>query len=746
MPRSLAARVQQVKLRRSASSGAARLPRAQAGVLALLLAVIGLICVSIQQGPAAASPAADTKNAGIAITLDQLSPVVPEAKSDLVLSGLITNTSSNPISRITVSLRVSTSRITDRDQLGPMAAGTVDPFTRDVQDGTLQLPRELASGASEPWTLQLRVSKLQLGNSGVYFLRIDASSDADGSITGSSRSFFPWFPNPAFVNPVGVVWLWPLSDWPNRDSNGVLLNERTSAELAPGGRLRRLLDSGIGATSQISWAVDPELLQTVEAMSHGYQVIGPSGEPIAGQSQLFAFNWLTQARGSLHDAALYALAYADPDVSALSRANLPEDVVLATTSAPEMVASLLNRPLPPGLGWPPGTRIDRSSLDLLKTAGVGTVILDEGAYPPVTQPQITPNGSALIRTESGPLAAVLADRSLSLSLGQAGSTPADATLARQRFLAETGVIATESQQRRTVVVGPEVRWDPEPGVIADLLETLRTSNWARSASLTRLIAQESSPVTRNLAPMTRAQRSAALSPAYLQRVGNNQRNLELLASILVDPAGMTEPFRAALRRAESGAWRLDRAQGEQLLGRITGQVKAEINKVRVLPSKPVTFPGADGQVPITVANDLSTPVQVGLKLTSDPSVRLVSQPIAPITIPANRKVSTQIPAQVLGTGELSVNVQLTTPAGANYGTSASVTLRTTAYAQAATWVVVIAFASLTFMLLMNSIRRRKQRRTKPAATNAGDPSGGPAGLTPTAPHNRGDPGSRVPDG
>ena len=67
---------------------------------------------------------------------------------------------------------------------------------------------------------------------------------------------------------------------------------------------------------------------------------------------------------------------------------------------------------------------------------------------------------------------------------------------------------------------------------------------------------------------------------------------------------------------------------------------------------------------------------------------------------------------MLGTGPLPVTLQLTTPAGANYGQTGSVTLQTTAYAQTATWVVVIAFVVLTGLIAMSSIRRHRQRRTR----------------------------------
>ena len=216
--------------------------------------------------------------------------------------------------------------------------------------------------------------------------------------------------------------------------------------------------------------------------------------------------------------------------------------------------------------------------------------------------------------------------------------------------------------------------------------------------------------TRSLSPGNRGFPARQSEPAYLQRVQNTQDNLEVFSAILDQPGQLTEKYSSALLRTTSGAWRIDRDGGTALLNSIDKELSNEMGLVRVLSGGVKNFSSETGEIPITISNDLPVPVTVGMTLTGDPPIRLSAQPFGPITIPANRKISTQITAQVRGNGELPVKVQLTTRTGTPYGSPSEVTLRSSAYANAATWVVAIAFVLLTGLLVANSIRRRRERK------------------------------------
>lgn len=680
----------------------------------IAIAAAGAIMAISLAGPASAiSPvdkaSNDTESTGITVSLDSLTPVVPTPTDTLQLAGSVTNTSNSTIEGISVDLRISQSAISDRTQIARMTAGTEAPNTYGVSGGNAIVKTKLTPGSSAVWNLSLPMANLGLGNTGVYGLRVDARAEQDSEQADSTQTFIPWFPNPKLVKPTKVVWLWPITNWPDQNANLVFLNDRTPQEVLPGGRLDRLLNLGISGGGQVEWVMDPQLLASVNGMIDGYQVAGNEGTVIAGSSPQAATDWLAKARTGLASASVGASAYAFPDVTALTRAKMPDEVVQATTSAPEIVSSLLSRPVTSNLGWPAGNRTDTKTLSLLQKTGIRNVILDRSALVPAEN-DTGDISSAVIRTESGPLSAILTDRALSGSLGSSTSSAQDALLARQRFMAEAGVLtATSQSSNRIVAIGPDPRWDPNPAVVTDILAALKTSPFMRSTTLTQLLSDTPKDVPRTLAPMTAGGRRAALSPSYLKRISETQDNLEIFSSILNEPGTITEKYSNALLRATSGAWRVERGEGSKLLDSIDAELSTEMGQVRVLSGGVKNFSSETGEIPITISNDLAVPVTVGMTLTGNPPIRLTAQKFAPLVIPANRKVSTQISAQVRGNGELTAKVQLTNATGVPYGEPSQVTLRSSAYANAATWVVVVAFLLLTLLLLVNSIRRRRQR-------------------------------------
>ncbi len=646
----------------------------------------------------------------ITVTLDALDPVVPVAKSTLTLQGTVTNDSEHTLNGVNINVTRSASQITDRGAIGAIASGKTVPPMAGLQGGFQQLTGQLAPRASRSWTYRIPMRDLGFSSSGVYSIQVTATATSDASTKASTNSFVPWFPDASSVKPTNVVWLYPLADWPARDANGVLSNDRTPIEISPGGRLRNLLDSGLTGTNQVTWVIDPALMETVSHLTKGYSVLQPGGSTTTIANSPAAVEFLAQARSGLKEAPVIALQYADPDVTAMTRARLTDDIVRATTMAPDELGTTLAIPVTGGFAWPPDGRPDRATLDVLQNAGIKTILLNETAMPPDSDPGFTPSGSSVLRNQGGQMSALIADQELTDALSAPQVTNADATLARQRFLAELGVITSQlPDQQRTVVAAPEIRWQPAASVVTQLLAALRTAPWARTVPLSAAIGAPSTVVRTFRAPTARAARRNELPPDYLQKVRAGETQLGVLASILDDPTDVTARFRSAFQRSESAAWRGDAGAGELLLGRVLAELSSQIATVRIVAGGPVSFSSSSGKVPVTIANDFPRPVQVGVKLSATPAVRLVAAPVSAMTIPANRKVIIEIPAQILGDGGLEASVQLTTPTGADYGLASKVRLRSTAYASAAAWVVGIAFITLTTMIAFSAVRRRRTR-------------------------------------
>jgi hypothetical protein len=314
---------------------------------------------------------------------------------------------------------------------------------------------------------------------------------------------------------------------------------------------------------------------------------------------------------------------------------------------------------------------------------------------------------------------VVTDEGLSAALAMPQRSRGQVVLARQRFLAETGVITTElPATSRTVVAAPDgMLWDPSAGLVEPLLRALRRTPWVRPATLEALLAADPSEVRRDRRGYGAEQRAAELPESFVQRIADTQQELTTFGAILDDPTGQTEPYAAALLRAGSAAWRLDPGTGGLLLRRTEDQLSSETEQVRVISKGTVTFSGERGSVPVTVANDLDRAVTVGLRLVGQPEARLESADVEAVEIGPGRKASVEVEALVVGGGPLPVDVQLLTPEGEPYGPPVRIELRSTAYARAAAWVAGGAFLLLAVFVGTGVARRvRTSARARGSGT------------------------------
>ena len=117
-------------------------------------------------------------------------------------------------------------------------------------------------------------------------------------------------------------------------------------------------------------------------------------------------------------------------------------------------------------------------------------------------------------------------------------------------------------------------------------------------------------------------------------------------------------------------------------------------------------------------NDLDRPARVGVRLVGTPTTRFESQDVAPFTIAPGQKATLEVQARVLGSGRVTVAIQLLTPDGQNFGEPVVTSVESAAYASAALWVVSGLFGILVVLLGVNFVRRR--RPSAPAAATTED--------------------------
>lgn len=692
----------------------ARRLRPVAAVLVAALAV-GLVAIAPAGPPAAAVPGADDVG-DVLVVIDTLTPLVPGPEGQLTLRGRVVSTGRDPVSDVAVVLRRSAGPLTGRAQVTAAAeAGLTGPDPDDVVlTGTrVEVAATLPAGDAVPFRLSLPLAEAGFTTAGAYVLGVEATGRVGSETTsrriGVERTFLPWFPEE--VEPIQVTWLWPLAAAPDRTATGVLLSDAVPREISPGGRLFTLVDVGRRYPGAVSWVADPGLLQTVADLVGGYQVRA-DGVLVAGDREAQARAWLDQVSAVATGPGVRTLPYADLDASAAVRAGLSADVVRAVTSGPGVAAAALGEVAPGGLAWSPFPRLDPQALAVLASAGTTDVIVPAGALRPADPGRPL----ATVATGQGTVRAVLVDPGLSGTLDLPQRTPAEILLARQQFLAETAVLATGAGG--TYVVAPSsTTWDPARGLLIPLLRALRTAPWLDEASLATVLAQE--PVARARAGYGIRARAEELPPSYLAAVARTSARVTSFASVLDNPVGVTEPYSAALLRAQSAAWRADVPGGQALVRAIGSELSGEMDQVRVLSAGTITFSGDTGRIPVTITNDLDRAVTVGLTLRGQPERRLESGPLTGIVIAPGRMTSVDLTARVIGGEPLTVEVQLLDGLGGDYGEPGLIEVRSTAYSRAAAWVVAIAFAAILVFVVVGVTRRIHRARAQSSARDLG---------------------------
>lgn len=660
-----------------------------------------------------APPARADTSPLIDVVIDRFTPLIPREGGTLRIGGRLVNGSPATLNDVTVRLHLSSVRITDGAQIDEVLGSAFDSPWSDNEDyildwSSVEVADQLEAGSQESFSFEIPLRDLPFGQPGTYVVSIEAQSARDGveGRAGLTRTFLPWFPTTTAEVPViRLAWMWPLSDQPARTADGTLLDDRTPTAISPGGRLHQLVTIGSEYPGALTWVIDPALLQTAVQISDGYRVVH-DGQVMVGDRAPQAATWLDMLRRAVASSTSRAIAYAAIDADAVRRADMPNDVVRSVTIAEPIASAALGEPVRGGFYWAPAGFIDRSTANLLASSGTSVIIRSttEGASATASA-----NGVASVGTPSGNLDVIEGDPRLAQTLAMPQRTSSEILLARQRFLAETALLAQTAGGPVTIVAAPpDIRWSPSRRFISPLLRATAEAPWMEPTTLESLLGGPR--VASGLPAYGAPERRSELPPEYLLKVRRAQDRLGRLASVLEDPGAVIPPFSLALLRAESSAWRTDLSTGEALLRSIGMGLTTQANLVRVLSSGTVTFSGDAGRVPVTIANDGDQQVTVGLTLIATPTTRLVAETVQGIVIEPGRKVSLDVNARVIGGEPLDVRVQLLTPSGERYGSAGTISVVSTAYARVASWVVLAAFAALAVFVLVGVVQRVRRAR------------------------------------
>jgi hypothetical protein len=715
----------------------ARVARLVVALLAglLLVAVTGPIPLPHVRSAAAETPA------DVTVQIATITPLSPGPKDTLRITGRLVSRGGPDLTGVQISLHLGRA-VASRSELHGLRASPVAqpliPNQQDLGNGRLDPGQSLAFTINKP------ISSLQLPGAGVYPMQVTAIGIEDGRYRdlATASTFLPYIPA-AQATPVSpVAWLVPLTADPVLLADGTFADSQLVASVAPGGRLRRLLD-GLRAATAATATVDPAVIRALTVAANGrYRVARagtlPTGAPQAKPASADARSWLSDLRAA-SSVSMIGLPYADVDVEAILHAGTPSLADDARRRSDDVLSvGLLNAKsrLVKTIAVPPGGSVDAAGVAYYHSAAKATGLVLAGSAVPTAGDN--PSGSA--SAPGVPTRLLLADDVLTqLVTSESGTTP---RLAAQEVLAELAEAHLEDRfsatpaggstvtAARPLLIAPPAGWNPPASWLTSLLTDTAGVPWLAQVPVSSLLdapaeprAQLRYPATARAAqlPSGAVDSSARLTAATQGLFSRTQPGDPRQSS----PQRFVQPIRDAALSAVSSRWRRDPFRSQVFRDSAAATFAGLQQQVRVVASPQVTLTSRSGRVPVTLENDLGAAVDVSLMLTSLDRSRVSSGTLVRRTVRAGQKVQVEVEVKAASAGTFPVRLALFTADGQPLGRPAQVLVRSTTYGVVATVFTEVALSVLGLAVLLRAVRAwvRRSRRSGRSPRTPADPAG-----------------------
>lgn len=677
-------------------------------VVRLLLAIVLAVAVPTLAQPAAY--AADDQQ--VAITLDSLEPMLPDRNATITMRGRVTNTGRDPLAQAQVLLWRDWSPITTGEALTEaLDSPATQPYGGRVTDpGAFQnLAGEggqVAPGQTVTFEVKAPVSALEMPRTGgVYLVGVHVVGKAGrraNATLGRARTFLPLprsgaatsgaldpaspattAPSSATPSPtVKVPTVVMLSSRPSMIADGTFADDHLADELAINGRLATLMRAAL--RPDVAYAIDPALLQAVQAMADGYEVRQADGTRFPGAGQAVAERWLTDF-AKLDPTRGYRLPFAIPDFTPIAHQSL-EDTFQRVVAASGQMAEVRGLPL---LAYSSGAFLDNATLAWIDRLGAAAALVSNASS---QQPLLTPDTgkTPLIAFDPGTYA------------GGPGPDPRNTPVqVRQRVLADTWVAAAQGSTPRVHVVASAE--DAEAELAAQ-------AGWIARVPLTDVLRGRPVEWSGEL-DYTPAMVAAELTRDQTTRVRDLAHAQAAFAEMMPDPAQLQRATDALVSRSMSSWWRANPNGFREWIDPLAADANQLLSGARVslTAQKTVIMSGQAGSFPVTVTNRLTQPVRVAIDFDSEQPQRLSIARHDDIVVPAGQSVTVNVRGRAAANGPVVVSAQLSTPGGTPLGKRTRMEVRATNFGFVG-WIIVVI--SGLVLLAATTLRIRQVARER----------------------------------
>lgn len=683
--------------------------RAEVREVRLLLATVLALGVLVLTPPLPAS--ADEPVPKVSIKLGSISPALPERDGTVTFAGRVTNITEDRLFRLQALLWRDQAPITDAEGLAQaLDSASNEPIGRRyTNDGfqNLYQPADpyLDPGESATFTVTAKINDLELSpTDGVYLMGVHVLESGKRFAVGRARVFVPVLtdePKNSLLMTSVVI----LNSRPSLVRPGVLADDHLAREIAEGGRLHALLAAA--DQNQMSYAVDPGLIEEIETMKAGYKVADGDGATTSGVGQSAASNWLN-GFAALSDRDGFRLLYGSPDIAALVHSRQTQ-ILTGSEAAAKTVRTTASLPL---LILPGDGMADAATVEAAEALEPAAILLSDasarGSGPllqgPGTAPIVTYSAAAF---SGGPgpdprnTAVHLQQRALADSWIEASSAAADSTLGRVRMI-------TDAAQAQGDDVGVK-------------------TPWMKRTTLSALL--KSKPDAWNQKFRYPDQAAATeLTPPQLGSVKRLARSYAIYTDLLAAPDAVRATANATLARATSVGWRGAAAESSAFLAAPQRELDAILRDGLKITANPrVTTTSSRGFFPITVRNTLpaaTDPEQaavntarVRLQFTSSNNQRLTVQRLDVPLLSAADNFTGNAQVDARSNGTVRVTAQLVTVSGDKVGRPFTIDVNATQAGRTG-WFIAIAAGLVLVGSTALRIRQVARERAKAAPVTA----------------------------
>ena len=688
-------------------------------------------------GPASAAgvtavkrKAADTP---LQISLDSMSPSTIPERGNLTVTGTVTNTSEDTWTDLQVYLFRSLTPITTR--AGLTEAVATDPATdvgpRITDEGTFAEIGDLAPGESTSYRVSVSRRDLALsGEPGVYWVGTHVLGAVNGVRTGlaagRARSFMPLMDEDAAGTDLAVVV--PLRERVRRATDGSLRGLRQwQADLSDDGRLGRIVQLASTAGSDLTWLVDPAVLEAVSSVAADNPPFDtspdgtgpddetpdeeqssstpsatpdpaeetPEGEdgeaaPEPSPEAATAAQWLEAFRAESADDSMLALPYGDIDVAAIAAnrlGGLLEESQRLSADTMTALGLTARTTVAPPRGFLPARAL--AALDPSTT-----VLMTDRAFP-------TRSGRVLGRSDGTRI--VLTD-SAATGGGPGPDDPLGALAVRQRLLSEAALHALTPERDEPLVVTLPGRFDPgEEWAAADFFGGLDVP-WLTRVGVGEVV--DAGPqATTTQPPLYPAAQRAAHVPFANQLASQELGELgRIYAELLTDNDSIADQLAKVGMLASSYQVRTRATAALARARETAARVRRTLARVTVDGPAFVSMTNEVGPIGVTVENQLDDTVTVQLEAQT-PSGDVEIETPDPITLGPGQRAPVRMRARATSIGVHNVTLVATTTQGSQIGSRDQFTVRSSNIGTVI-WVVMGAGGALLALAIVVRLTRR----------------------------------------